>query len=54
MLRPARACGLCAAHIDMLPTFIDLCDLKTPEIAFDDDIREPIYGDGDTWKDRSL
>ena len=23
------------AHIDMLPTFIDLCDLKTPEIAFD-------------------
>ena len=43
------------AHIDMLPTFIDLCDLKTPEIAFDGtSIRDLIYGRGDKWKDRSL
>jgi hypothetical protein len=43
------------AHVDMLPTFIELCDLKTPEIAFDGtSIRELIYSDGDTWKDRSL
>ena len=43
------------AHVDMLPTFIELCDLKTPEIEFDGtSIRALIYGDGDTWKDRSL
>ena len=39
-----------AAHVDMLPTFIDLCDLKAPEIAFDGtSIRDLIYGDGDAW-----
>ena len=43
------------AHVDMLPTFIELCDLKTAAIAFDGtSIRDLIYGDGDTWKDRSL
>ena len=39
----------------MLPTFIDLCDLNAPDIAFDGtSIRDLIYGDGDTWNDRSL
>ena len=43
------------AHIDILPTMIDLCDLKAPEIAFDGtSIRDLIYGDGDAWPDRSL
>lgn len=43
------------AHIDILPTFIELCDLEAPEIAFDgSDLRDLIYTDGENWADRSL
>jgi arylsulfatase B len=34
-LEAGKSVPTLAAHIDMLPTFIDLCDLKAPEIAFD-------------------
>ncbi|TWU22104.1 Arylsulfatase precursor [Novipirellula galeiformis] len=43
------------AHIDILPTFIDLCQLDAPEIKFDgSSLRELLYGDADGWPDRSL
>ena len=43
------------AHIDILPTFIDLCGLKAPTIEFDGtSIRELLHGDGKTWPDRAL
>ena len=35
------------AHIDILPTFIDLCGLQAPEIEFDgSNLRELLYDDG--------
>jgi len=43
------------AHIDILPTFIDLCGLKAPEIKFDgSNIRDLLYTDGNEWKERAL
>ena len=43
------------AHIDILPTMIDLCDLKAPEIAFDGtSLSNLIYSDKKVWPNRSL
>ncbi|MBB3207972.1 arylsulfatase A-like enzyme [Rhodopirellula rubra] len=43
------------AHIDILPTFIGLCDLKAPEIDFDgSDIADLLYTDGEQWPERAL
>ena len=43
------------AHLDILPTFIDLCGLKAPEIDFDGtSIRELLTSDGKLWGNRSL
>ncbi|TWU44236.1 Arylsulfatase precursor [Novipirellula aureliae] len=43
------------AHIDILPTFIDLCGLKAPEIEFDgSSIADLLHGDGSNWPDRAL
>ncbi|VGO16363.1 Arylsulfatase [Pontiella desulfatans] len=43
------------AHLDMLPTFIDLCGLEAPELEFDGtNIRDLLYSDGSHWPDRSL
>ena len=43
------------AHIDILPTFIDLCGLAAPDIDFDgDSLRELLYTDGNDWPDRAL
>ncbi|WP_081613832.1 arylsulfatase [Rhodopirellula sallentina] len=43
------------AHIDILPTFIDLCNLKAPEIEFDgSNLRELLYTDGEQWNERTL
>lgn len=43
------------AHVDMLPTFIELCDLEAPELAFDGtSIGDLLYGDGSQWPERSL
>ncbi len=43
------------AHIDILPTFIGLCDLKAPEIDFDgSDIADLFYTDGEQWPERAL
>jgi len=43
------------AHIDILPTFIELCGLNAPAIEFDgSSIRELLYGDGKQWPDRAL
>ncbi|MDF7806365.1 arylsulfatase [Pontiellaceae bacterium B12219] len=43
------------AHIDILPTFIDLCGLTAPETEYDgSSLRELLYGDGKSWPDRAL
>ena len=43
------------AHLDILPTLIDLCELEAPEIAYDGtSIRELLYGEGREWPNRAL
>lgn len=43
------------AHMDILPTFIDLLDLEAPKIEFDgSSLRELLYTDGDHWQERAL
>jgi arylsulfatase A-like enzyme len=43
------------AHIDILPTFIDLCGLTTPKIDFDGaSLRNLLYTNGAGWPDRAL
>lgn len=43
------------AHIDILPTVIELCGLEAPDIEFDgSDIRDLLYTDGKSWPDRAL
>ena len=43
------------AHLDILPTCIDLCGLRAPEIDFDGtSLRPLLYGDGNGWKERVL
>ena len=43
------------AHIDILPTFIELCGLHAPDIEFDgSDISDLLYTDGEEWPDRAL
>jgi len=43
------------AHVDILPTIIELCDLTAPEIAFDgSDIGQLLHTDGEDWPDRNL
>ena len=43
------------AHIDVLPTFIDICELKAPEIKFDgSNVKELLYTDGKKWSPRTL
>ncbi|QDT08263.1 arylsulfatase [Planctomycetes bacterium K23_9] len=43
------------AHIDILPTFIELCDLEAPEIEFDGrSIADLLHTDGKDWTSRAL
>ncbi len=43
------------AHLDVLPTLIELCDLEAPEIAFDGtSVKDLLYTDAQTWEDRTL
>ena len=43
------------AHLDILPTLIDLCELKSTKLDFDGtSIRELIYTDGADWEARTL
>ncbi|MBN2316206.1 MAG: arylsulfatase, partial [Sedimentisphaerales bacterium] len=44
------------AHVDLLPTFIDLCGLKKPHgLEFDgDSIAQLLTGDDEDWPDRTL
>ncbi len=43
------------AHIDILPTFIELCGLNAPETEYDgSSLRELLYSDGKNWPDRAL
>jgi arylsulfatase A-like enzyme len=43
------------AHIDILPTFIELCGLESPSIEFDgSDINDLLYTDAPSWPDRTL
>lgn len=43
------------AHVDILPTFIDLCGLTAPAIKFDGtSIKELLYTEGTDWPDRAL
>jgi len=45
-----------SAHIDVLPTLIDLCGLKKPAgVKFDGDSLAPLFkGDADRWPDRTV
>lgn len=43
------------AHIDIMPTFIDLCNLEAPSVEFDGtSIRDLLYSNGAAWPDRAL
>ena len=43
------------AHIDILPTFIELCGLEAPEIDFDGtNISELLYSESPDWSERTL
>ncbi len=43
------------AHLDILPTFIDMLDLKAPSVKFDGtSIKNIIYGDKNSLRNRSL
>ena len=43
------------AHIDILPTFIELCGLTTPDINYDGaSIRELLYSENPNWPERAL
>jgi arylsulfatase A-like enzyme len=43
------------AHVDILPTFIELCGLTAPKIAFDGTSLSPLlYSSGKNWPDRAL
>jgi arylsulfatase A-like enzyme len=43
------------AHIDILPTFIELCGLSAPDINYDGtSIRELLYSDNPSWTERTL
>jgi len=43
------------AHIDILPTFIELCGLTAPDINYDGaSIRELLYSDNPNWPERTL
>ncbi|MCK0159145.1 arylsulfatase [Allomuricauda sp. F6463D] len=43
------------AHIDILPTLVDLCGLKAPETEYDgSSIRELLYSEASEWPKRSL
>ena len=43
------------AHIDILPTFIELCELEAPSIEFDgSSINDLLHSDGKDWPERAL
>ncbi|MDF7826810.1 arylsulfatase [Pontiellaceae bacterium B12227] len=43
------------AHVDILPTFIEMCGLTAPEIAFDGTSLTPLlYSKEQNWPDRAL
>ena len=43
------------AHLDLLPTLIDLCDLNAPDISFDgENIKDLLYASDEKWLNRSL
>jgi len=43
------------AHIDILPTFVNLCGLEAPDVAFDgSDISDLLHTDGKDWPDRAI
>ena len=43
------------AHLDILPTLIEMCELEAPEIKFDGRSISPLlHTDGKDWPDRSL
>ncbi|VGO14502.1 Arylsulfatase [Pontiella desulfatans] len=47
--------GQLTAHVDILPTLIDLCELAAPAVDFDGtSIRDLLYGNGVLWPDRDL
>lgn len=54
-IKAGKSIETLTAHIDILPTFIELCDLKTPEVNYDGtSISELLYSETPDWKERSL
>jgi hypothetical protein len=54
-LKAAKDIDRLTAHLDILPTVIDLCQLEDPGIQFDGtSLRDLLYGNGQNWPDRSV
>jgi len=54
-LKGGRSIESATAHIDILPTLVDICDLKDPGIEFDGRTLRPLLeGDVSRWKPRSF
>lgn len=55
-LKGGKDIGRLTAHIDVLPTLIDLCDLKAPEgVKFDGASLRPLLSSaGEAWPNRTL
>ncbi|VGO12490.1 Arylsulfatase [Pontiella desulfatans] len=54
-IEPGKSIEQLTAHIDILPTFIDLCGLTAPKIEFDGTSLAPLlFSKGRSWPDRAL
>ena len=54
-LKAAKDIDQLTAHLDILPTVIDLCQLEDPGIQFDGtSLRDLLYENGQNWPDRSV
>ncbi|CAA6677827.1 MULTISPECIES: arylsulfatase [unclassified Lentimonas] len=54
-IEPGKSVEHLTAHLDILPTFIDLLGLKAPKVNFDgSSLRDLLYSDGKEWPERAL
>lgn len=54
-IKAGKSVETLTAHIDILPTFIELCGLNTPEVDYDGtSISELLFSETPDWQERSL
>ena len=54
-IKAGKSIETLTAHIDILPTFIELCGLEAPEINYDgSSISELLYSENPDWSERTL